>query len=76
VVDNDVQTGQERALPTVGGPWHQEDTGPGSFFRTLKELVLIGYYTAELGATKELRVSPMGAWRADVSYDEIGSAWA
>ena len=76
VVENDVQTGQERALPTVGGPWHPEDTGPGSFFRTLKELVVVGYYTSELGATKELRVDPMGSWRADIPYREVGSAWA
>jgi hypothetical protein len=76
VVGNDVQTGQERAFPSVGGAWHPEDTGPGSFFRTLKELVLVGYYTAELGATKELRVAPMGSWRADIPYDEVGSAWS
>ena len=72
--DNDAQTGEERAFP--GGAWHAEDTGPGSFFRTLKELVLVGYYTTELGATRELRVNPMGSWRADISYGEVGSAWA
>lgn len=76
VVENDVQTGQERTLPTVGGAWDPEDTGPGSFFRTLKELVLVGYYTSEMGATKELRVNPMGSWRADIPYDGVGSAWA
>jgi hypothetical protein len=62
--------------PPVGGAWHPDDTGPGSFFRTLKELVLVGYYTSELGAKEELRVDPMGSWRADISYDEVGSAWA
>lgn len=76
VVENDVQTGQERTLPTAGGGWRPEDTGPGSFFRTLKELVLVGYYTSEVGATKELRVDPMGSWRADIPYGEVGSAWA
>jgi hypothetical protein len=76
VADNAVQTGAEHTQPTVGGAWHAEDTGPGSFFRTLKELVLVGYYTTELGATRELRVNPMGSWRADIPYAEIGSAWA
>jgi gluconate 2-dehydrogenase gamma chain len=76
VVNNDVQTGQERTLTTVGGAWEPEDAGPESFFRTLKELVLVGYYTSELGATNELRVNPMGSWRADIPYDEVGSAWA
>lgn len=46
------------------------------FFRTLKELTVTGYYTSEVGATQELRVMPMGAYRADVPYDEIGRAWA
>jgi gluconate 2-dehydrogenase gamma chain len=76
VADNAVQSGDEHTQPTVGGAWHAEDTGHGSFFRTLKELVLVGYYTSQLGATRELRVSPMGSWRADVPYAEIGSAWA
>jgi hypothetical protein len=76
VRDDGVQTGQQRAVPTLGGPWHAEDTGRGSFFRTLKELVLVGYYTSEPGATRELRVNPMGIWRADIPYDEVRSAWA
>lgn len=63
-------------LPTVGEAWHPEDTGPGSFFRTLKELVVVGYYTSEMGATKELRVNPMGSWRADIPYDGVGGAWS
>ncbi len=73
---DDVRPGREGAPPAVGGAWHPDDTGPGSFFRTLKELVLVGYYTAELGAKEELRVNPMGSWRADVPYAEVGSAWA
>ena len=76
VPDAASQTAGARTQPTVGGAWHAEDTGPGSFFRTLKELVLVGYYTAEPGATKELRVNPMGSWRADIPYDDVGSAWA
>jgi hypothetical protein len=56
--------------------WGAEDVGEGSFFRTLKELVLVGYYTSELGATQELRPNPMGPWRADISYSEVGRAWS
>jgi gluconate 2-dehydrogenase gamma chain len=74
--EHDVQTGNQRALPTVDSDWDPEDTGPGSFFRTLKELVLVGYYASEVGATQELRVNPMGIWRADFPYSEIGRAWA
>ena len=50
--------------------------GDDAFFRTLKELVLVGYYTSEEGATQELRMHPMGSWSADVPYSDIGRAWA
>jgi gluconate 2-dehydrogenase gamma chain len=74
--EHEVHTGAERTLPTVDADWDPEDTGRGSFFRTLKELVLVGYYTSEVGATQELRENPIGIWRADVPYSEIGRAWA
>lgn len=76
--EGDVQTGNERALPTVpaNDDWDPDDVGPGAFFRTLKELVVVGYYTSEVGATQELAVNPMGAWRADIPYAEVGKSWA
>ena len=46
------------------------------FWRRMKELTLTGYYTSQVGATRELRVNPMGAWRADVPFDSIGRSWA
>lgn len=46
------------------------------FFRQMKELVLAGYYTSEVGATQELRQNPMGTYRGDVPFAEIGRAWA
>ena len=56
--------------------WDPEDVGRQAFFRTLKELVLVGYYTSEAGATEELRMHPMGSWTADMPYSEVGRAWA
>lgn len=56
--------------------WDPEDVGGRSFFRTLKELVLVGYYTSEVGATEELKTNPMGVWRADIPLSEVGRAWA
>ena len=50
--------------------------GEPPFFRTMKSLTLLGYYTSEIGGTQELRQMPMGAYRGDVPYDEIGRAWA
>jgi gluconate 2-dehydrogenase gamma chain len=56
--------------------WDPEDVGRQAFFRTLKELVLVGYYTSEPGATQELRMNPMGGWRGDIPYTEVNQAWA
>ena len=50
----------------VRSPW---------FWRRMKELTLTGYYTSQVGATKELRVSPWGAYR-DIPYDSVGRSWA
>jgi len=52
-----------------------EDLSP--FFSKLKELVVVGYYTSEIGATRELRYERMPmVYRADVPLAEIGRAWA
>jgi len=49
----------------------------GGGYRTFKQLVLLGYYTSEIGATQELRYELVpGVWRADIPLAEIGRAWA
>jgi hypothetical protein len=54
----------------------RRDLRSGWFFRRMKELTVLGYYTSELGATKELRVSPIGAYHGDVPFRTLGRAWA
>jgi gluconate 2-dehydrogenase gamma chain len=50
--------------------------GP-SFFPVLKDLVTVGYFTSELGATKAVRYDPVpGAYRGCVPLSQIGRAWA
>jgi hypothetical protein len=53
---------------------------PGShphFFRTLKELVVLGYYTSEIGATRELRHAPIpGRFEGCVPLADVGRTWA
>ena len=55
-------------------------TTPGPeapFFRTMKELTLVGYYTSEIGDTRELRHAPVpGRFDGCVPLAEIGRAWA
>ena len=53
------------------------DRGAPPFFRTMKELTLVGYYTSEIGATRELRHAPVpGRFEGCVPLDQIGRAWA
>lgn len=48
----------------------------GWFWRRLKEITLVGYYTSQPGATKELHVNPMGIWKGDMPYHTGDRAWA
>jgi hypothetical protein len=61
---------QEAFAPTAGRrdvPW----------FRTIKELTVLGYYTSEIGATQELRhVAVPGRFEGCVPVSQIGRTWA
>jgi hypothetical protein len=47
------------------------------FFPVLKDLVTVGYFTSQLGATKAVRYDPIpGAYHGCVPLKEIGRAWA
>jgi len=74
----DSATGQQLALlreldAAAYAASRAEDTW---FFRRMKELTLVGYYTSEIGAMQELRVSPFGAYRGDIPYTAVGRAWS
>jgi hypothetical protein len=48
----------------------------GWFWRRIKEVTLVGYYTSQPGATKELHVNPMGIWKGDMPYHAGDREWA
>ena len=55
---------------------HEADSAP-AFFRTMKELTLLGYYTSQPGATKELRyVQVPGRYDGCVPFTKLGREWA
>jgi hypothetical protein len=60
----------------VDGKTDPEDVGQKAFFRTMKELTLVGYYTSEPGSTQELHVMPMGPYKGDIPLAQVGRAWA
>jgi gluconate 2-dehydrogenase gamma chain len=59
-----------------GGEAARREAERGWFFRRMKELTLLGYYTSEAGAMRELTVNPMGVYRGDIPYRSIGHSWA
>jgi hypothetical protein len=59
-----------------GGEAARREAERGWFFRRMKELTLLGYYTSEVGAQQELKVNPMGVYRGDIPYRSIGHSWA
>lgn len=47
------------------------------FFRVMKELTLLGYYTSEAGATRELRYARIpGRFDGCVPFATVGRAWS
>lgn len=47
------------------------------FFRTFKELTVVGYYTSQVGATRELKYSRVpGRFHGCVPFKTVGRAWS
>ncbi len=54
-----------------------QDSASPHFFTDLEDLVTVGYFTSEPGATVALRYEPVpGAYHGTVLLAEIGRAWA
>jgi hypothetical protein len=50
---------------------------PNHYFKMIKELTLLGYFTSEIGATKALRyIAIPGKYDGNVAYKKGDKAWA
>ncbi len=64
----DAEARAPRAAPPVQGP---------HFFRALRDLATVAYFTSEPGATKAVRYDPVpGEYHGCVPLKDIGRAWA
>jgi hypothetical protein len=55
----------------------KKEDDPNHYFRMMKELTLLGYFTSEIGATKALRyIESPGKWEACIPYKKGDKAWA
>jgi hypothetical protein len=75
-----VRCAPERQLELIARLDHDTFVSPQqgpSFFRMMKELTLLGYYTSETGATRELRHAAVpGHYEGCVPFTTIGRTWA
>ena len=56
---------------------NQRADDPAHYFRMIKQLTLLGYFTSEVGATKALRYLPVpGRYDGNVPYKKGDKAWA
>lgn len=62
---------------TFGPNAPDTDRQTPAFYRMMKELTIVGYYTSEVGATQELKTNLVpGRFEGDVPYEDIGRSWA
>jgi hypothetical protein len=58
-------------------PSYEEPDQPNHYFRMMKEMTLLGYFTSEVGATKALRyIETPGHFDGDVPYKKGDRAWS
>lgn len=56
---------------------NKKDNDPKHYFRMMKELTLLGYFTSEIGATQALRYLPVpGKYDGSFPYKKGDRAWA
>jgi len=56
---------------------NKKEDEPNHYFRMMKELTMLGYFTSELGATKALRYNPIpGRYDGNIPYKKGDKAWA
>lgn len=56
---------------------NKEPEQPNHYFRMIKQLTLLGFFTSELGATQALRYNPIpGRYDGDYPYEKGDKAWA
>ena len=61
------------AMEKGTAPFTQEDR---HFFKSLKALVIFGYYTSEIGATQELGYQPVPGGFKTIKFHQVGKIWA
>lgn len=88
-IDAEARTAHGKAFPALTEPQQvalltrldreavASPTPGRHFFRALKELVTLGYFTSKPGATVALRYDPLpGDYKGCIPFSQVGRAWA
>jgi hypothetical protein len=68
---------QHALLEQIDRETYASNAVPPPFFRTMKELTILGYYTSKVGATRELQhLQVPGRYEGCVPLAKIGRTWA
>ncbi len=64
--------------PMQGGSFYRQSSDEEApFFKKIRELVVLGYYTSEVGCTEELAYRPApGEYNGDYEFAKIGRQWS
>lgn len=76
-LENEEKISKKYKAPAGGGmPMAQNEDENKPFFNKIKELTVLGYFTSEEGATKELSYNPIPMEYGDIDFSEIGHQWS
>lgn len=68
---------QDELLKKYDKAAYSKTTGEPHFFKTMKELTILGFCTSEVGATDFLEYDPLpGDYKGCIPYSDVGKAWA
>lgn len=76
-VDDQVSLMEQLEQEAMDNPNPVPDSDLKPFFAMIKEFTIVGYYTSEIGASKELKSNIVpGSYDACMPYSEVGRAWS
>lgn len=70
------ETAQSYQPPEGGSLLQAREDEETPFFKKIKELTVLGYYTSEIGAKQELTYLPMPMKYEDIDFADVGRQWS
>ncbi|MFS1438544.1 gluconate 2-dehydrogenase subunit 3 family protein [Shewanella sp. 10N.286.48.A6] len=65
---------QVNLIETIDGDMYQ-GSEQSTFYRKLKQLIVIGYYTSKIGATQALNFDPIPGPYQEIKLNQVGGVW-